>query len=209
MLQSTSQRLQLVNKYPLFVAWYCCVKLELVLKTVVVPIFGAHSYVAVYEWSPTGGMVHIHYILWKRGAPRFDLQSQDLLDKARALRKAGLVAGGNVTCDIKYVVDFFEQYINEWNPNKNTQGEEEVSQAALKVNETDTHTGALSLREIIQLLQDEKPHERFQYYKRVVRTVQQHDCHYPDPLGPPNPSQPCAQLLKGTLNMWYCGNGYS
>ena len=93
--------------------------------------------------------------------------------------------------------------MNEWNPNKNTQGEEEVSQAALKVNETDTHTGALSLREIIQLLQDEKPHERFQYYKRVVRTVQQHDYH-----GPPNPSQPCAQLLKGTLNLCYCDNGY-
>ena len=35
-----------------------------------------------------------------------------------------------------------------------------------------------------------------------------HDFHHPDPLGPPNPSQPCARLLKGTSNMWYCGNGY-
>ena len=35
-----------------------------------------------------------------------------------------------------------------------------------------------------------------------------HDFRYPDPLGPPNPSQPCAQLLKGTVNMWYCKNGY-
>ena len=49
-----------------------------------------------------------NYILWKRGAPRSDLHPQHVLDKARALRRAGLVAGGNVTCDIKYVVDFFD-----------------------------------------------------------------------------------------------------
>ena len=35
-----------------------------------------------------------------------------------------------------------------------------------------------------------------------------HDFHYPDPLGPPNPAQPCAKLVKGTLNVWYCANGY-
>ena len=35
-----------------------------------------------------------------------------------------------------------------------------------------------------------------------------HNFHYQDPHGPPNPSQPCAALLKGTTNMWYCSNGY-
>ena len=45
--------------------WYCAVRFELVLKIVVVPDFGAHAYVAVIEWSPTGGMVHLHYVLWK------------------------------------------------------------------------------------------------------------------------------------------------
>ena len=65
---SKSKRRELVNKYPLFVAWYCSVRLELVLKTVVVPIFGAHAYVAVFEWSPTGGMVHLHYIFGKRSS---------------------------------------------------------------------------------------------------------------------------------------------
>ena len=42
----------------------------------------------------------------------------------------------------------------------------------------------------------------------MVRVEHMHDFHYPDPYGAPNPSQPCAQLLKGTLNMWYCKNGY-
>ena len=121
---SKSKRRELVNKYSLFVAWYCSVRLELILKTVVVPLYGASAYVAVFEWSPTGGMVHLHYILWKRGAPRFDLQAQELLDKAAALKKAGLVAGAVVECDIKYVVDFFADYISEYNPNKDARGEE-------------------------------------------------------------------------------------
>ena len=95
---SKSKRRELVNKYPLFVAWYCAVRLELILKTVVVPIYGASSYVAVFEWSPTGGMAHLHYILWKKGAPRFDIHAQDLQARAAALRKAGLVAGGEVYC---------------------------------------------------------------------------------------------------------------
>ena len=38
-------------------------RLELTLKTLVVPVLGASNYVAVFEWSPTGGMVHLHYIL--------------------------------------------------------------------------------------------------------------------------------------------------
>jgi hypothetical protein len=103
---SKSKRRELVNKYPLFVSWYASVRLELVLKTLVVPQYGAEAYVAVFEWSPTGGMCHLHYILWKAGAPRFDLHAEDLMTRAAALRKAGLVAGGEVTCDIKYVVEY-------------------------------------------------------------------------------------------------------
>jgi len=196
------------NKYPLFVAWYCAVRLELILKAVVVTLYGASSYVAVFEWSPTGGMVHLHYILWKRGAPRFDLHAQDLLDKAQALRKAGLVAGGEVTCDIKYLVDFFADYITEWNPNKTPQGEEKTSHVAEQVNESLPHTASLTTQEMLDLLRSENPHARYAYYERAVRTEHLHDFHYPDPIGPPNPAQPCAQLLKGTVNMWYCGNGY-
>jgi len=63
------------------------VRLELILKTVVVPLYGAGAYIAVFEWSPTGGMVHLHIILWKRGALRFDLQANSLLETAKALRK--------------------------------------------------------------------------------------------------------------------------
>jgi len=61
---------------------------------------------------------------------------------------------------------------------------------------------------MLRLLGENMGEARRDYYKRMVRTEHMHDFHYPDPNGPPNPSQPCARLLKGTLNMWYCGNGY-
>ena len=91
---SKSKRRELVNKYPLFVTWYCAVRLELALKTVVVPHFGAHANVGVFEWSPSGGMVHLHYVLWISGAPCFDVRAEKLEMQAEALRKAGLMAGG-------------------------------------------------------------------------------------------------------------------
>ena len=75
---TNSKRRELVNKHPLFVAWYCAVRLEIGLKAVAVPYFGASGYVGVFEWSPTGGMVHLRYILWKRDAPRFDVRAEML-----------------------------------------------------------------------------------------------------------------------------------
>jgi hypothetical protein len=129
-----SKRRELVNRYSLFVAWYCSMRLELSLKTIVVPIFGANAYVAVYEWSPTGGMVHIHYVLWKPGAPRFDLRAQRLQEHADTLRKAGLLAAGTARCQIEDVVDFFSEYISEWNPNKDETGKADADRIAERVN---------------------------------------------------------------------------
>ena len=119
---------------------------------------------------------------------------------------------------LKHVFDFYSDCINEWNPNKDADGEEEVphrpasssfgngmsssaSAAGLQPPEPPRHTASLSLEEILDLLRSENAHQRFAYYKRAVATEHMHDWHYPDPLGPPNPSQSCAQLLKGTLNM--------
>ena len=61
---------------------------------------------------------------------------------------------------------------------------------------------------MLVLLQDDMREERLAYYGRLVRAVQMHDFHYPDLGGPPNPSQSCAQLQKGTLNMWHCKEGF-
>ena len=79
---SKSKRRELV---PLFVAWYCAVGLELSLKTIVAPFFGVSAYVAVFEWSSTGGLVHLHYILWKRGAQRFGVRAEGIVEQADVL----------------------------------------------------------------------------------------------------------------------------
>ena len=61
---------------------------------------------------------------------------------------------------------------------------------------------------MLEILRPENAKKLEEYYKHLVRTEHMHDYHYPDPNGPPNPSQPCAVLLKGTTNMFYCKNGY-
>ena len=82
-------------------------------------------------------MVHLHYVLWKRGAPRFDLRAELLEQEAERLRKAGVLTGGKQVCKIDDVVDFFSQYVSEWNPNKGAEGQDLKSFAAEMVNETE------------------------------------------------------------------------
>ena len=126
-----SKRCELINKYPLFVSWYCAVRLELTLKTLVVPIFGASNYVAVFQWSPTGGMLQLHYILWKHGVPRFDLRAEQLVQETERLRIGGLVAAAEVqTMKTDDVMEFFAQYVSKWNPNKEDAAEEKEEHVA-------------------------------------------------------------------------------
>ena len=103
---------------------------------------------------------------------------------------------------MKYVADFFAKYISEWNPNKDHEGKEEECHVAETVNQTHPHVASLSNKEMLQLLQDDMRAQRFGYYKRLVRSEHLHNWHYPDPVGAPSPSQPCATVLKGTTNMW-------
>jgi hypothetical protein len=152
-------------------------------------------------------MVHLHYVLWKRGAPRFDLRAEVLEAEAKALSKAGVLSDGRQKCKIDDVVDFFSQYVSEWNPNKDASGTTTACRVAEQVNKETPHPASLSAEAMLALLQDDAHAQRREYYEHLVRTEQTHDWHYPDPLGPPNPTQPCAKLMKGTTNMWYCSSG--
>ena len=118
------------------------------------------------------------------------------------------MAAGAVRCKIDDVVDFFAKYVNEWNPNKTEQGTDIGSSVAARVNDWAPHPAAITVEEMLVLLQEDMREERRAYYGRLVRAVQMHDFHYPDPGAPPNPSQSCAQLQKGTLNMRHCKEGF-
>ena len=148
--------------------------------------------------------------MWKSGAPRFDLRADQLVQEARRLRKAGLVAAAKVqTVNIDDVMEFFSRYVSEWNPNKDDAGKGKEEHVAERVNaQSVRHTAATSVEDMLRLLSEDRQGERLEHYMRMVRLEHLHDFHHPDPLGPPNPSQPCARLLKGTSNMFYCGNGY-
>ena len=77
-----------------------------------------------------------------------------------------------------------------------------------QVNDAESHPASLNVEAMLALLQDGAGEQRRQYYEHLVRTEQIHGFHHPDPLGPLNPSQPCAKLLRGTVNMWYCSSGF-
>ena len=124
------------------------------------------------------------------------------------MRKAGLLASTVQICKIHDVVDFFTQHVTEWNVNYDDKGEELVNTVAARVNQDAPHTASWTVQEMLGLLAKGKDRERHEYYSKHVLTEHIHDFHYPDPTGPPNPSQPCARLLKGTTNMYYCANGY-
>ena len=168
---SRTKRRELVNKYPLFVSWYCSVRLELTLKALVVPTFGASNYVAVFERSPSGGMVHLHYMLWKHGAPRFDLRADALVRNAKRLRKEGLVGAAKVqSVRIDDILDLFSLYVSEWNPNKDDAGEEKEDHVGEKVNrQSVSHTAATSVEDMLRLLSEDRQEERREHYMRMVR----------------------------------------
>ena len=154
--------------------------------------------------------MHLHYILWRHDAPRFDLRADDLVMRAKQLRKEGLVAAARVqSVSIDDIMNLFSLYVSEWNPNKDDAGRCKEDHVAEKVNgESVSHTAATSVEDMLRLLSEDRQEERREHYMRMVRLEHMHDYHHPDPLGPPNPSQPCARLLNGSGNMWYCANGY-
>ena len=91
------------------------------------------------------------------GAPRFDLRAAKLQRDAAAFRKAGLAASDITECHIKDLVDFFGQYVSEYNPNKDGEGKELINHVAERVNKADEeHPAAVTAKEMIELLNSER-----------------------------------------------------
>ena len=107
------------------------------------------------------------------------------------------------------IMERFAMHVSEWNPNKDGAGNEKEDHAAERVNrDSVSHTPAASVEEMVRLLSEDRQEDRREHDMRMVRLDHMHDAHHPDHRAPPNPSQPCVQLLKGTSNMLCCCNGY-
>ena len=95
--------------------------------------------------------MHLHYILWKHAALRFDLRAAQLVRETQRLRIGGLVAAAQVqTMKTDAVMEFFARYVSEWNPNKEDAGEEQEERVAYNANrDTTTHTAAISVEDML------------------------------------------------------------
>ena len=93
--------------------------------------------------------MHVHYVLWKAGAPRFDQRAQQLESLAASLRKSGWHAGPQVehtTCKIDDINEFFAIYITEWNVNKSADGADLSCHVADRVNKAKLGPGFVPYR---------------------------------------------------------------
>ena len=64
-------RMKLATQCAGVTAWFCALKLELMVHRVLHLGYGYDDFYGVYEWG-SGGIVHVHVLLWKRGLGRFD-----------------------------------------------------------------------------------------------------------------------------------------
>jgi hypothetical protein len=86
----------------------------------------------------------------------------------------GMGVRGLARCKIHDIIDFFAQYVSEWNPNKDKQGNATASHVAERVNEAQEHTAAVSIEDMLRLLQADRSHDtpcvRIAYYMDSNRT---------------------------------------
>ena len=91
------------------------------------------------------------------GAPRFDVRGQEIQREAAQFRKAGFVASDITHCEIEDIVDFFTQYVSEYNPNKDWDGKEVINHVAERVNKDDEeHPAAATVEQMMEILKPER-----------------------------------------------------
>ena len=81
----------LVQQYGAIVAYFCAMKLELLVKHVL----AADDYFGVYEWG-AGGILHLHLLRWLNGRGRCDTMDGNV-PKAALHRMAGMLAVGHLS----------------------------------------------------------------------------------------------------------------
>ena len=204
--------------YPHVVAYFSAIRLELILKYLLVKLLSLDDYYCVHEWG-SGGVMHLHCLLWNFKSPYledFDLSIED--EKKHISRRK-----------LKEIADFFNMNVSEWHLGKNSDGSwkkiqrtevEKPHPCSISKDEFDEmmlfpNEGDPIAEELLQF--EEGAEKRLEFASDLIEAVLQHNIHKPYVLGPPLPTQKCSKkkpkpkegeirLITETPN--YCGKGY-
>ena len=208
-------RARLAKQNPDVVAWFAELQLELVLKYVMKEMLELDDYYAVFEWG-SGGVLHLHCILWNRSSEY--LEKYDLQKAARTISISRKV--------VRKIANFFNVHVSEYHLGKTNNGSwdelryesDGMHPASISKSELDriltvpTYEDPISIEDQIALVNNKI--ERVRFIIDLLETVQQHNLHKPDPIGPPLPTQKCSKdkPKKKILGKYdpknYCSKGY-
>ena len=205
------------NMYPEIVEWYVNLKLEMVLrlaKQLIARRRGAGpdsspgDHFCAWEWG-SGGMTHLHCVIWTDGSPRLDGVAAD--EKARAASgRPGLLLETEVA---ERMAAYFDEYISEVNPGKPQFGQEGSTRDRRAAGARDPSTVDWDeLRSILEGISGDSEADfdaRISLLSELVEFSNMHDWHAPFASGHPSPHQSCAKFANGTegtdSEVVYCG----
>ena len=210
-------RRKLAIKNPNIVAFFSALRLELILKYLMVDMLELKDYYCVFEWG-SGGVLHLHCILWNFNSQYLD--NWDLKQREDKQRTSKI--------KMKLIAVFFNVHVSEWNLGK----EEDGSWKNMPADTDDApHPASISKQEFDELLdpfileddlltvdeqreREEAKSKRLKFLVELIEKVQQHNIHKPNPFGPPLPNQKCSKQKPASQKneAWetkhYCGKGY-
>ena len=211
------KRRHLAIQNPNIVAFFSALRLELILKYLMVDMLELEDYYCVFEWG-SGGVLHLHCILWNFQSQYLDTWDLEEKEEKKTFSKRKL----------RLIADFFNTHVSEWNLGKEADGSwtkipENVDNAP--------HPASISKQEFDELFdppasgdihisleeriaKEEAKCKRLAFIVELLEKVQQHNIHKPNPFGPPLPNQKCSKQkpAKEKLKHWemknYCAKGF-
>ena len=207
--RATGSVRKLVNSYPGVTAWYCALKLESLLKHCAAKILGLTDYIGVREWSPTGAMLHLHYVGWCKDAPRWGKVAADLKAQKSVFKKTGVMIDLLEADVIPIVVDFSDEKCSEWHPIKDVDGKF-ISPPGRSIHpllrKDAPHPSAITWGDLKDLLDPGNTERRKEFLGVLSRRTLCHDFHQPSAFAPPAPNSSCARQVAPGLVV--CNKGF-
>ena len=222
-LPGVQQRRAAVRRFPMVVAWFGQLRLELVRRYGAQEMMNVIDSYDVTEWSKTGGNMHKHSIDWVVDETPCDIDAemasiQEELDKRHKegnpdlrLRLEGVTK----------FVDLADKYVSEWNACKDAQGKPNQFAASVEAYCADRdHPAAVSHEELMFMCgrsqdghSDETRQKRLLHISALSNHVCMHDYHLPDVEGPPHLTAACAKVVganpdTGEEGHAICVNGF-